>query len=110
MNAPDTAIGKRIKCPKCAEAFVVEDEPEETAPSNRKSRAIVMDDDDDFEAPRPKTRQRKKKPAARVPIGVWIGAGVAVCLLSGGGVYFATRGGKSVAKTRRIGQRAGCSE
>ncbi len=108
MNAPDTAIGKRIKCPKCAEAFVV-DEPdadegfeviEEAVRAKPKRRAVaVVDDDDDEEEederPKKKARKGKKKPAAIQPIGLWIGAGVVALLLIGGGLFFATRGGKS---------------
>ncbi len=106
MNAPDTAIGKRIKCPKCAEAFVVE-EPEadegfevieEPVRAKPKSRAVVVvddddeEDDDEDERPKKKARKGKKKPAASQPIGLWIGAGVVALLLIGGGVFFATRG------------------
>ena len=114
MNAPDTAIGKRIKCPKCAEAFVV-DEPdadegfeviEEAVRTKPKSRAVaVVDDDDDDEdeddyAPKKKVRRGKKKPAASKPIGLWIGAGVVALLLIGGGLFFATRGSSGWTKFR----------
>lgn len=111
MNAPDTAIGKRIKCPKCAEAFVV-DEPdaeegfeviEQAAQARPKSRAIVVVDDDDEEedeTPKKKARKGKKKPAASKPIGLWIGAGVVALLLIGGGVFFATRGERGWTKFR----------
>ena len=104
MKAPDTAIGKRIKCPKCDEAFLVE-EPEaeegfevieEAVPSKPKSRVVVVVDDDDEEeedeTPK-KARKGKKKPTANKPIGLWIGVGVVALLLIGSGVFFATRGG-----------------
>ncbi len=109
MNAPDTAIGKRIKCPKCAKAFFVE-EPEaddgfevieEAVRTKPKSRAVVVvDDDDDEEMPKKKARKVKKKPTEGKPVGLWIGAGVVALLLIGGGVFFATRGSSGWTKFR----------
>ena len=115
MNAPDTAIGKRIKCPKCAEAFVVEEPDadegfeviEEAVRAKPKSRAVAVvdddeDDDEEDERPKKKARKGKKKPAASQPIGLWIGAGVVALLLIGGGLFFATRAGSSAGDTRWI--------
>ena len=70
FTAPDTAAGKRVRCPKCqaavpipaAEAedgFEVVDDPAPPAKPAKKKPVVVEDEDDDEEE-----RPRKKRPRA----------------------------------------------
>lgn len=64
VTAPDSAVGKKVRCPKCQAAVPVpaaegEDfDVEDSAPLKPKKKPVVVEDDEDDDRP------RKKKPAA----------------------------------------------
>lgn len=109
LNAPDTAAGKKVKCPKCSTALVIPANDEEEPPVRRKSRPDDSDeevrskkprdpdDEEEEEEERPKRKKKGKgkrgKPASsggsRAPL--LIGVGLAVLLLVGGGGYLIYR-------------------
>ncbi|HSQ56736.1 MAG TPA: hypothetical protein VLM40_13425, partial [Gemmata sp.] len=104
LNAPDSATGKKVKCPKCQTVLVVptprveqaafevvEDEPAKKPTARPKVKTDVMLEDDEDEKPRKKRAaverddededdrpRKKKKPAAGNPMMVRniIGGGV----------------------------------
>jgi hypothetical protein len=99
LKAPETAVGKTVKCPKCGlsmavtapaeppsdvveTVFEVEEQP--AAPRPARSRR------DDDELPRPR---RKKKSSTGLIVGLVLGLGglLAVCLCGGGVAYYITR-------------------
>jgi hypothetical protein len=102
LNAPDTAAGKTVKCPKCQAPMVIpapdpEPEPEEVPRRRpaaereddrpRKKRRPVDDEDEDDDHPR---RKGKRKPAkAGPPVGLLVGGGLAALLLLVGGGFAA---------------------
>ncbi len=109
LNAPDTAAGKRVKCPKCQkpipvpEEYVVEEEQdyvvEEEAPLPvakaaksarmpipKSKRSLVEDEDDEDDDDRP--RKKKKKGVSPIQL---ISTGVALLVGLGAVIYFATR-------------------
>lgn len=90
-------VGKRIKCPKCSDAFVVpEEEEEERKPQPRQVVEEVDDDEPEEEerAPerRPAARKPRKKPtkkaASKTPLILGLLAGVVVLVAAGGGLAF----------------------
>jgi F0F1-type ATP synthase membrane subunit c/vacuolar-type H+-ATPase subunit K len=97
IKAPDTAIGKTVKCPKCLNPMIISaptaPEPEIVeavelvAPveaSSRPRRKSRRDDDDGAE-PRP----RKKKSNKGLIIGLSVGGVlVSLCCCGGVGMYF----------------------
>lgn len=93
LNAPDTAAGKTVKCPKCQAAMVIpapdaEPEVEDTPPPKRsaappRKRSAEGDDDD-----RPR-KKRKKAATSGPPVGLLIGGGLALLLLLAGGGFAA---------------------
>ncbi len=70
LKAPDTAIGKRVRCPKCAKPV--------TVPAAEEGFEVV-DTDDDF-APR---RPRGKRVASRKPLYIGLGCLGAFVLIVG---------------------------
>jgi hypothetical protein len=115
LTAPDTVLGKKVKCKKCDEPFVAkrasaEDEDERPAkpaktgsrsrrdddspPSRKAAKATrPADDEEDEDEPRPKAKKKgkkKKKQGSPVLLFVLLGIGALVLLGGGGaGVYFA---------------------
>ena len=79
LNAPDTAAGKKVKCPKCGDPITVpttagfEEVEDEDAPPVRSKRRIEDDEDDrparssrrrnDDEDEDDRPRKKKKRPA-----------------------------------------------
>jgi hypothetical protein len=102
IKAPDTAVGKTVKCPKCSNSMIISapapepapevaepvevvesQEPEEVAPQHRQR---PRRDDDDGES-----RPRKKKSNKGLIIGLSIGGVllVSLCCCGGGaGMYY----------------------
>src|SRR5262245_42112988 len=113
LNVPDSALGKRVRCPACKSPFVAaeedgEDSGEVQAPRSasagrfkqepsgqrgegdagrRALRKGSRDDDsgaeDDEPAPRRKKRSVKKSGSAGLMVGLGVGGGVLVLLLAG---------------------------
>ncbi len=71
LNAPDSAAGKRVKCPKCAKRIVVpkvDDDVEDDDTAPRKTvnsvvakKSVPIEPEDDDERPRKKTRRREEE-------------------------------------------------
>lgn len=112
LNAPDTAAGRKVKCPKChtpiavpapdAGFEVVEDEPQPAAKAPRKPVAADDDrprkgrrrdvEDDEDDAP-PRKKGKKAQKAAGVSPALLYGGIAAAVLVVGFAVYwFALRG------------------
>ena len=103
LNAPDSAAGKTVTCPKCKEAMVIpeieEEAEEEAAPPKRtkaedkpvvKKKKAVVEDDDDEEEERPRKKKKGKKKTAKSGLSpVLIGAIAGGVLLLGGGAFAA---------------------
>jgi hypothetical protein len=118
LNAPDSAAGKKVKCPKCQSVIavpealapefeVVEDEPQapkkpkavvkaaveldDDEPPRKKRRARDEDDDDQDDDDRP--RKKKKKPAEGNSMMVRniVGGVALIALLVVAGFVFADR-------------------
>lgn len=116
LTAPDTVLGKKVKCKKCDEPFVakraaaVDDEDDRpakpaaksrreddgTSPPRRASKARRPADDEDAadaddEQPRPKAKKKGKKKKQGSPALLYVLLGIGALLLLGGGaagVYF----------------------
>lgn len=118
LNAPESAAGKRVKCPKCAKILTVPDnefevvgEDEEfevvdDAPKKAVKRVVAdddeddrprrrreEDDEDDEEEDRPrkkKGKKGKKAPAKKSNTLMYVLVGVGICILLGcGGMFWA---------------------
>ena len=111
---PPSGEGKKTRCPKCSEVFVVEPpdeeaEPEEetavtTKPKKRPAPVVDSDDDDEADESKPSDQPRKKKkkkkqkekikpPSNRLILGM-VAGGVAFMLLFGGvSIWLMMRGG-----------------
>ena len=113
LNAPDSAAGKKVKCPKCQAALVVptplpaepafevvEEEPEKPAvrpkvktdvfveddedEAPRKKRRVEIDDDeDDDDDDRPRKKKRKEPAAGNAMMVRNIVGGVVLLVLLG---------------------------
>ena len=79
LKAPDTAIGKRVRCPKCAKPVTV---PVAVADD---VGFEVVDTDDDVPPPRP-----RKKLAVKNRKPLFIGLGAIALLAISIGIYYAT--------------------
>jgi hypothetical protein len=116
LNAPDSAAGKRVKCPKCGAALTVpapvadfemvddeddrpakrrasrdDDEDEDDRPVRRRSRRDDdedEDDEDDRPRPKKKTKGKKASPKSNLPLILGIGGGVLVLAVIGVVVLF----------------------
>jgi hypothetical protein len=107
LNAPEEAIGKKVRCPRCRELVPVEDEGVADRSRGRASadrpvrRPVRRDDDEDDRRPAARRRRvdddededdrpRKRKPLKKGGgAGLWIAlgvAGVVLVLLVGVGV------------------------
>src|SRR5262245_12569458 len=85
LKAPDTAAGRRVKCPKCATPFAVPAVGEAAAfqapppPPSRPRQAAApprgYEDDADPYEPRPGPRQIRRAPPAGA--GLQLGLGIA---------------------------------
>jgi phage FluMu protein Com len=113
LNAPDTAAGKRVKCPKCAAVLtvpaptaadddfeVVDDEPappkrrpavvdddadeDDDRPPRKRSRRGEEDDEDEDDRPRPKKKKGKKAaPKSNLLLILGIGGGILLVAVVG---------------------------
>jgi hypothetical protein len=104
LNVPDSAAGKRVKCPRCGESLavptaaefeVVEEEPAAPSRSRRRveededdrparsSRRRDDDEEEDEEDDRPRKSKGKKKAkkSAGVPVWVWAAGGGGVLIV-----------------------------
>jgi len=88
LKVPETAAGKKIRCPKCEEVFIVpakEREPvrKVSALVGKRAPRIEDDDEDDFEE-RPR---KKRKKAQGNPLLLWgLIGGIAFLVIAGGAV------------------------
>ncbi len=105
LQVPDTLAGKRVRCKKCSEPFLVEgpaedDEAETPAPAKARSRPREDDerpskksrpaadedeaDEDEEDRPAPRKKKNKKKPQGVPPLVIGLVLGGVI--LVGGGI------------------------
>jgi mono/diheme cytochrome c family protein len=116
LKIPGNLAGKRIKCPKCGDAFAVPDEDEPPARSRavtsarpRKAPAPPPDDEEDEdevqerrrEPRRPRKKQKAGGGSGLLIVGILAGVGL---LVAGGGVALAVVFWPSAKKTDPVAQ------
>lgn len=118
LNAPDTAAGKRVKCPKCGAAMtvpapaadedfeVVDDEP--ALPKRKPAVADDDEDDDEDDRPQPKKKKKGRKAAPKSNLPLILGVGGGILVLAVVGVVLAlTLGGKKDDTAKATGSSEG---